>query len=146
MKCGYNNCKLGGEVSKEKGVKSGARWFHKECLKEKELKAEIEIYWLEYINRGTVLQLLRKAINDLVKLYEADYILWSVKSCKTKNIRITHPMGLKSICSDNRFLDEWNKIKINKEYEKIKDEITMQTSKEVSFKYVPSRKKVTDII
>lgn len=146
MKCGYNNCKHGGEVSKEDGIKVGARWFHKECAKEKELKKEIEDYWFKNINPGTVIQILRKAINDLVKLYSVDYILWVVKSFKLKGIKISHPMGLKSLCSDNRFLDEWNKIKINKEYKKIKNEINMQTSEEVTFKYIPSKKRITDII
>lgn len=147
MKCGYGaNCKYGGEVSKEEGVKIGTRWFHKECVKEKELKKEIEDYWFKAINPGTVIQILRKAINDLVKLYEADYILWVVKSCKIKGIRISHPMGLKSLCSDNRFLDEWKKIKINEEYKKIKNEINVQTVEDVAFKYIPSRKRITDLI
>lgn len=146
IKCGYNNCKHGGEVSKEEGIKIGTRWFHKECAKEKELKKEIEDYWFKNINPGTVIQILRKAINDLAKLYDADYILWVIKSCKLKGIKISHPMGLKSLCSDNRFLDEWNKIKINKEYEKIKNEINMQTSEDVTFKYMPSKKRITDII
>ena len=75
MKCGYNNCKHGGEVSKEEGIKIGTRWFHKECAKEKELKKEIEDYWFKNINPGTVIQILRKAINDLAKLYDTDYIL-----------------------------------------------------------------------
>lgn len=146
MKCGYNNCKHGGEVSKEEGIKIGTRWFHKECAKEKALKKEIEDYWFKNINPGTVIQILRKAINDLAKLYDTDYILWVIKSCKPKGIKISHPMGLKSLCSDNRFLDEWNKIKINKEYKKIKSEINMQTSEDVTFKYMPSKKRITDII
>lgn len=147
MKCNYGaNCKYGGEVSKEEGVKIGTRWFHKECVKEKELKKEIENYWFKSINPGTVIQILRKAINDLVKLYEADYVLWVVKSCKSKGIRISHPMGLKSLCSDNRFLDEWKKIKINEEYKKIKNEINVQTVEDVAFKYIPSRKRITDLI
>ena len=146
MKCGYNNCKHGGEVSKEEGIKLGTRWFHKECAKEKALKKEIEDYWFKNINPGTVIQILRKAINDLAKLYDTDYILWVIKSCKPKGIKISHPMGLKSLCSDNRFLDEWNKIKINKEYKKIKSEINMQTSEDVTFKYMPSKKRITDII
>lgn len=146
MKCGYNNCKHGGEVSKEEGIKIGTRWFHKECAKEKELKKEIEDYWFKNINPGTAIQILRKAINDLAKLYDTDYILWVIKSCKPKGIKISHPMGLKSLCSDNRFLDEWNKIKINKEYKKIKSEINMQTSEDVTFKYMPSKKRITDII
>lgn len=147
MKCNYGaNCKYGGEVSKEEGVKIGTRWFHKECVKEKELKKEIENYWFKSINPGTVIQILRKAINDLVKLYEADYILWVVKSCKSKGIRISHPMGLKSLCSDNRFLDEWKKIKINEEYKKIKNEINTQTAEDITFNYTPSRKRITDIV
>lgn len=146
MKCGYNNCKHGGEVSKEEGIKIGTRWFHKECAKEKALKKEIEDYWFKNINPGTVIQILRKAINDLAKLYDTDYILWVIKSCKPKGIKISHPMGLKSLCSDNRFLDEWNKIKINKEYKRIKSEINMQTSEDVTFKYMPSKKRITDII
>lgn len=146
MKCGYNNCKLGGEVSKEEGIKSGSRWFHRECLKEKELKTEIEMYWLSQINRGTVLQILRKAIKNLVAIYDAEYVLWVIKSCKSKNIRLSHPMGLKSLCSDNRFFDEWNKGRVNKEYKKIKDEIVLQTSNDVQFSYTPKRKKITDII
>lgn len=147
IKCGYNNCKHGGEVSKEEGIKIGTRWFHKECAKEKELKKEIEDYWFKNINPGTVIQILRKAINDLAKLYDADYILWVVKSCKPKGIKISHPMGLKSLCSDNRFLDEWKKIKINQKLNYMGDEFQKNINPRVSeVKYVNRSKNFLRIL
>ena len=136
MKCGYPNCKHGGEVAKEEGIKVGTRWFHKECQHEKEVKQEIEKYWLENINRGSVIQVLRKAINDLSKNNDVDYVFWVVKNCKTRGIKLSHPMGMKALCSDNRFYDEWNKkISVQKAKEMESEFQNYVNEKEIDFKY-----------
>lgn len=82
MKCGYNKCNLGGEVSKEEGVKEGNRWYHKECLAEKNLKKEIEEYYRNHFNDREPLQNIRIAISNYIHKqgYEAEYVLWCLKN------------------------------------------------------------------
>ncbi len=145
MKCGSSCCKLGGEVSKDEAIKVGTRYWHKECLHEKEVKQEIEKYWLENINKGTVIQLLRKAIKDLCFLYEADYIYYLLTSVKGKGINLSYPMGLKKIADDNRFKDEWSKIRIKEIYNKNKT-VDFKTSEDVVFVYKKNNKRITDLI
>ena len=75
MKCRYSYCKHGGEVSKEDAIKEGGSYFHKDCHKEKQLKQQIEEYYLSNMPPCT-LQILRKVIKQLIheKNMEAEYV------------------------------------------------------------------------
>lgn len=145
MKCAYSkNCKHGGDVSKEDAIKIGSRYFHKECLQEKDNKAECERIWLENF-KETTLVVLRKAINDITKTYGADYLLYVMKWIKANNKPINYPMGLKNYCNSD-LRDKWKAIKINEEYKKIKNEKIETSDEVVKFTYKPSNKRFTDII
>lgn len=141
MKCGY----CSNEVAKEEAVKDG-RYYHKDCYRTKQGKKEIEEYWFEEINAGTLIQVLRKVIKDIVELYDVDYVLWVLKKCKQSNIKLQYPQGLKGCCDKKEFKDEWNKSKTILEYSKIKNEIMDFCNNDVAFNYVSSNRKVSDII
>lgn len=141
MKCGY----CSNEVPKEEAIKDG-RYYHKNCYRTKKGKKEIEEYWLNNINSGTLIQVLRKVIKDIVELYDVDYVLWVLKKCKQSNIRLQYPQGLKGCCDKKEFKDEWNKSKVALEYSKIKSEMMQIDNDDVIFKYTSNNRKVTDII
>lgn len=141
MKCGY--CNL--DVPKEEAVKDG-RYYHKECYRKKKGKKEIEDYWLSEINKGTVLQVLRKFIKDSVEIYDVDYILWALKKTKTDGIRLQYPQGMKKILDRSDYKDGWKKEQILKEYSKVKD-VEMASGQDIVFEYNPKKnKRITDII
>lgn len=148
MKCRYAHCKHGGEVSKEEAVKDGSAYYHKECLKEKQTKQEIESYYLENLPQTTI-QILRKVINQLISVnkYEAEYVLYIIKKIHINKFKINNPFGLVSYCNEGRYITEWNKKKASQEYNKIKDQInTSNDSEKINYKYQPNIKKWTDII
>ena len=141
MKCGYCNS----DVPKEEAVKDG-RYYHKECYRKKIGKKEIEEYWLAEINKGTVLQLLRKFIKDFVEIYDVDYVLWALKKTKADGVRLQYPQGLKKILDNSTYKDGWKKEKILEEYAKVKD-VEMESGQDVIFEYNPVKnKRITDII
>ena len=144
MKCRYKDCKFNGEVDKEDAIKIGSGYFHKECADEKNNKVECEKFWLENF-KPTTLVVLRKMINDITKLYGADYLLYVMKWIKANNKTINYPAGLKGYCNSD-LRDKWKSIKINEEYKKIKNEKIETSDEVVKFIYKPSKKKFTDII
>jgi hypothetical protein len=141
MKCAY--CSR--DVSKEEAIKDG-RYYHKECYRKRQGKREIEEYWLENINSGTVLQLLRKVIKDIVELYDVDYIIWALKRCREEGVNLQYPQGMKRMLDNSEYKKEWNKGKVNIEYNKLKSDVINNISSDVMFEYKPSKRKVSDII
>lgn len=147
MKCGYGtNCKHDGDVSKEEAIKVGTRYYHKDCLKEKELKVEVEQYWNDNFPQCNV-SVLRKAIKTLItKGNDIEYVLMVMKWVKVNKKPLNYPMGISSYCNNAELRKEWEKKKINEEYSKFKNE-TIQTKNEtVKFDYKPNRYKFTNII
>ncbi|MGL5151856.1 MAG: hypothetical protein ACRC7N_14915 [Clostridium sp.] len=149
MKCRYADCKLGKVVSKEEAIKDGSAYYHKECLREKQLKAKIEEYYLENMP-STTLMLLRKVIKQLLteKGYSAEYILHVCKWIVANKKPIKVPFGLINYCTNEYVFQEWNEKKISEEYNKIKDNVNkIESYDKPSFRYKPTnKKKFTDII
>lgn len=147
MKCGYSKCRYGGIVEKEVAEKVGNRYYHKECLNEKNLKLQIEKYWQENFPQSTLV-ILRKAINNLIEKngYDADYILYVMKWIKINNKIIRYPMGLVNYCNNVSLKDEYKNINIKKEYKKIKKDIKIEEVDDFKFNYSPKIGKFTDII
>jgi len=149
LKCRYSYCKHNNEVNKEDAVKEGNSYYHKDCLKEKQLKSEIESYFLSNMP-STTMQLLRKVIKQLIheKHYSAEYVLFVLKYIKNNNKPINNPFGLINYCGDNRIYTLFNKQEINKKFKEIDmgTEYIPKEESEVKFTYKNSNKKITDII
>lgn len=113
MKCAYgNNCKNGGNVEKEKAVKISNKYYCPECLKEKELKQEIEKYYREKFNSKEPLMNVRGAISKYIKDgYQADYIMFCLQA-KAKNLNSLY--GLVYQLSNNNNLTEFTSLKNKK--------------------------------
>lgn len=142
MKCGY----CSNEVAKDEAVKDG-RYYHKECYRTKQGKKEIEEYWLNSVNSGTIIQVLRKVIKDIAELYDVDYILWVLKKCKQNNIKLQYPQGLKGCCDKKEFKDEWNKNKLNSVTTKMRNEFENHINIEQSkFEYINRNKNFIKIL
>lgn len=148
IKCRYNYCRHNNEVNKEDAIKDGSAYYCKDCYKEKQLKQQIEEYYLVNMP-ATTIQILRKVINQLLYTnhYDAEYIMFILKKIYINKLKINNPFGLINYCNEGRNIDEWNKIKINQEFQNIKNEIiTYENDNKVDFTYKPINKKWTDII
>lgn len=149
MKCRYNNCKHGGEVSKEQAIKEGSMYFHKDCLEEKKIKQQIEEYYVANMP-PTTLMLLRKVIKQAIheKGISAEYLLYVIKYIHKNNKPINNPFGLISYCNEGRLRDGFKKELINKKYKEMKSNINNENNnyEKVEFTYKPTNKRFTDIV
>lgn len=148
MKCKYSYCNHGGEVEKEEAIKVGNSYFHKDCYHEKQLKQEIEEYYLNNMPACT-LQILRKVIKQLIheKNNSADYILFVLEFIHKNNKPINNPFGLINYSNDYKLKNEFKKIAIRDEYNKTINTNKLNTSDDsIVFTYNPTNKKITDIL
>lgn len=147
MKCRYgDNCKFGGEVSKEESVKEGNAYYHEECLKEKKLKKEIEQYWIDNMPPAT-LSVLRKVIKQLLNNKSAEYVLFVLKYINNNKKPINNPFGLINYCNDLRLENEFKRIITNKNFQQIKKNIVEnKDNNKVTFTYKPINNNHMNII
>lgn len=148
MKCRYKYCKCGGEVDKDEAIKEGNSYYHKTCIKEKQLKQDIEDYYLSNMPQAT-LQILRKVIKQLIhdKGMSAEYVLYVLKYISNNHKPINNPFGLINYCNDKRISDLFEKqITINK-YKKIKEQKEeIIEIREMNFTYKKPNTKWTDLL
>ena len=77
MKCRYNKCKLGGEVSKEEAIKDGSMYYHRECYNKKKLKDELRVLMGGFPQRDVNIS-LAKAIDE--SPYQIGFVEYVVKN------------------------------------------------------------------
>lgn len=119
-KCAYPKCKYGGEVNKNEAVKVSNRYYHKECLAEKNAKLEIIDVWVAKVDPHPIFNLLRKTIDNLVDKEgnDAEYLLFALRYSIDHGWKISHPAGLRYVAKNKDAENEWNK---RKEYEITRD-------------------------
>jgi hypothetical protein len=148
MKCKYSYCHHGGDVEKENAIKVGNSYFHKDCYHEKQLKQQIEEYYLNNMPSCT-LQILRKVIKQLIheKNNSADYVLFVLEFIHKNNKPINNPFGLANYCNEGRLKTEFKNQEISKKYKEVKKDLDdILEIQEIKFKYRPTTKKWTDLI
>lgn len=138
MKCGYNKCLFDGEVTKEESIRVGNRYFHKDCLKQKQDKEEIRNLYLEKINPTEVVKVLNAVINKIIhdKRVDSDFLLYSLKYAIQHNYNLNTPMGLYYIINDKKIKESYcshdvlpklyglNVLLTDEEYSLLLDEMT----------------------
>ena len=111
MKCAWSHCRHGGEVNKEDAVKKGTRYFHPDCLREKDAINEIIKVYHERVDDKPIENFLRKTINDLVFKDEnsAEFLLFALNYCLDNGWSLHSPNGLRYVAKDVVSKKEWNK-------------------------------------
>jgi len=108
MKCGYNNCKLGGQVEKEDSVKIGGRYYHKECENKKVIKSECSD---KLISIGMIPKLvgifLKKIVDD--EGVDLDYLQFTIDYIILHKLKLTNPYGVKYYMGDYKIKAEYDK-------------------------------------
>lgn len=136
MKCGYNKCLFDGEVDKEISIKVGNRYYHKECLKQKQDKDETRKLFLEIINPTEVVAVLNSVINNIVhiKKVNSDYLLYSLKYSIQNKFNLQHAMGLYHIINDKRIKERYNNDKNRIQMQEVKESINnIKTDEGIKF-------------
>jgi hypothetical protein len=137
-KCGYNQCKLGKEVTKDIAVKHGAKYYHKECLIEAQNKNEIRKLFFEKINPTEVAAVLNRTINTIIdtKNVSSDFLLYALKYVIENKLILNHAGGLYYIINNDRIKESYRKERINKEVSQIKSELlNIEITNETQYKF-----------
>ena len=66
--CGYKHCLHAGEkVKQEEAKQSGSRYYHPDCLQQKNNMNDVKNLYYEHISKTVVMKNLMKVINNDVK-------------------------------------------------------------------------------
>lgn len=124
MKCGYTKCKLGGEVSKEEGIKVGTRWFHKEC----DYKREVKHYCTDKLSSvGMITKLTNSFLSKMIddENCDMDYLQFVVTHVVDNKLKLSNPYGVKY------YMGNWQ---IEKLYaEKVKIDVSKSLTEKVEY-------------
>jgi len=144
MKCNNKYCKLGGEVTKEEGIKYNNKYYHSECLKIVKDKQEIVRLYLEQINPNETKAMLNKSIYQLIhqKGYSSDYVLFIINYTIKNQIKLNNPFGLHYVVTNTEAIKQYKEQILRQKAKIIEDNIKSNefNNKEVEFSYKPSQK------
>jgi hypothetical protein len=124
VKCGYVKCNLGGEVSKEEGVKVGNRWYHKECDCERQLKQRCAD---KLMSAGMIPKLVYSFISKMIDVesVDKDYLEFTINHVVDNKMKLSNPYGIKYYMGDYR---------IDRLYsDHLKKEISRRADKEIAW-------------
>jgi len=109
MKCGYNHCKLGGNVEKDVAIKYNRRYYHKECYNKKIKKHEI--YNLLRDN-GFVAKSINMALKQIVDddNTDVDLLLFTTKYVIDNRKELNNPFGLKYYIQNYEIIEKYKRI------------------------------------
>lgn len=131
MKCGYTKCKLGGEVSKDDGVKVGKRWFHEECDHKREVKHDCSE---KLSSAGMISKLTNSFLSKMIddENCDMDYLQFVIHHVVDNKLKLSNPYGIKY------YMGNWQ---IEKLYaDKVKIDISKSLSGAVEYDVVEETK------
>lgn len=94
-------------------VKDKTRYYHKDCLKQRNTINDIITLFTEQVNDKIVMSQLRNVINTLVfkEGYEAEYVLYAVRyAINHPYMKLTYPAGIRRICLDQNVKSNWDNM------------------------------------
>lgn len=94
-------------------VKDKTRYYHKDCLKQRNTINDIITLFTEQVNDKIVMSQLRNIINTLVftEGFEAEYVLYAVRyAINHPYMKLTYPAGIKRICLDHNVKSNWDNM------------------------------------
>lgn len=132
FKCAYSHCKHGGIVDEKEAVKVSTRYYHPDCLIEKNAMTEIVDVWFRRVDSKPIYTNLRRTISDLVYKdgNDAEYLLFALNYCIDHGWTLRHPQGLRYVAKDTDAKDEWEKRKEQKTMIELKEEMKKMADSE----------------
>jgi hypothetical protein len=149
MKCGYSHCLFNCEVDKENAVKLGTRYYHKECLKQRNEKDEIRKLYLEQVNATEVVSVLNSVINNIVHIKKVDsgFLLYALKHAIQNKFVFHNPAGLHYIINNSYIKKQYQQYINKSQIKDFKNNIeNIDTEKDVEFTYNQEQRTLWDRI
>lgn len=146
MKCGYNYCKLGGDVKKEDSIKDG-RYYHKECHEKKTVKKECRELLLE--NFKFMSRNINNAIKQLVddKDINVNKLKFTIEYIIKNKSELNSPYGLGYYLENYQINDEFKKHQRLEDFKEVKkQEVDVKTVDETRFDFTKGGKKSWEIL
>ena len=143
VKCRYSNCKYDSkEIDKDKAIKCGNMYYHKDCYKEKENKKIIVDLFVKCINPHPVYNQLHSVINNIInqKGVSSDFLLFGLKYYIEHKIPLNYPQGLYYVIQNKQVIKAYNDKKNKKEILNL-NSFVVQEDNEVEFNYKPTKVK-----
>lgn len=139
VKCRYANClHENKELDKNEAVKSGAAYYHSDCLRTKEQMKQIEDLFITRVNPNAIISQLRGVIKTLAitRGLGSDFLLFGLQYYIDHKIPLNYPQGLYYVVQNKDVIAAYNKLK-SKEIKKTV-EIAEETS--VNFTHIPTKR------
>lgn len=139
IKCGYLNCKLGGEVEKENAIKVGTRYYHEECDNKKNVKKSCtdKLTSLNMISKLTGI-FLKKTIDD--EQVDLEYLEFTIDYIMYRKLKLSSPYGVKYYMGDYKIRAEYDKYIAKKVSSEMKSDMVWDAEQVTSFK--PQQKQI----
>lgn len=113
-KCAWTHCPCNQVIEDmSDAVKDKTRYYHKDCLKQRNTINDIITLFTEQVNDKIVMSQLRNVINTLVfkEGYEAEYVLYAVRyAINHPYMKLTYPAGIRRICLDQNVKSNWDNM------------------------------------
>ena len=141
VECKYSKC-LHDEKTllKEEAIKSGNRYYHANCYKNKEDIKQIVDLFKKNINSNPVYSQLQNVINNIVftRGLGSDLLLFGLKFYIENKIPLNYPQGLYYVIQNKEMIKAYNKNKVKNMGKFIEIE---SEDNGVSFNYAPTKTK-----
>ena len=113
-KCAWTHCPCNQVIEDmSDAVKDKTRYYHKDCLKQRNTINDIITLFTEQVNDKIVMSQLRNIINTLVftEGFEAEYVLYAVRyAINHPYMKLTYPAGIRRICLDQNVKSNWDNM------------------------------------
>ena len=140
-KCAFRHCQHEScEISQDKAVLIGKRYFHEDCAEIYNNIEEIKRLYYEKISNTVVMSQLIRVINHIVftKKVDSNYFLFAVKYAISSKRKINYPQGLYYVREDYIIKNAWKKKQVQSSgqyvFEAKQEEETKFTAKTVKEK------------
>lgn len=135
--CGYKHCLHAGEkVKQEEAKQSGSRYYHPDCLQQKNNMNDVKNLYYEHISKTVVMKNLMKVINNIVleKHIDSEYLLFAMKYVISNHMTLNSPYGLYYIIDNKKVKSAWEKKKAKENERKIVEASKDVINNDVKFK------------
>lgn len=154
FKCGYKHCLHGGEVDKNEAVKDGTRYYHIDCLKEKnDIQAVFDLY-VERVDATPIFTQLRSTINEIVykRGCKPEFLLFALKYYLDMGKNLNYPAGLYYVVKNEEVKKAWEKKQSNAVFAELEKQMKYEEEtaefdlQEFKQKQTNNRKKISNIL
>jgi len=148
--CGFKYCSHENKkVPEGEAIKSGTRYFHKDCLRVRDNMDAVKRIYYENISNTVVIAQLVKVIQTIVinKGVDSEFLLFAIKYAVAKKMTIRSPYGLHYLIDNAMIKNAWNAKQAKEEKQKITELAKLQPREsEVTFTVAKRKKEGFDSI